>query len=436
MENKREYDASHFDIIFNDQEMVKTGYEVLDFNMNFMENTHTKVRLNLAVKKSHFNDWELFLSNRMNLDEGDVGVTLLLEKRKYFAGVLTSFRKGIHDDEGYKVEIELESKSILMDRTKYISVYQNPKLSYFDIIRQITSYYNDKLTIMGVTNKEKNDTGHFQLDNKIEKGIIVQYNETDWKFIARILSHLGLALNNIENGGIMIGFQKHTMENLEVNDKSSDYYEIVKKIASQTFKSRNLETSGFYVPGDKVFMKSNNGGYISSGEIVCRDNKFYGKYLLKDYDYTYPYIYNDNIKGVTLEGKIKRVPYATGNKLGVAAVTVDFMDGVNLKSKELSKENGLYKVSYRNDYIMVNGNIERRQFPYVTPYSKTKTGLFCTPEVGDNVLVYFGTNVESDGYVVGSVKNERSLRFSNPFERNYVTTEEEMELFGELDSDM
>lgn len=226
------------------------------------------------------------------------------------------------------------------------------------------------------------------------------------------------------------------MENLEIDKVNSNIYETVEKFGVKTYRSTKLETTSFYVPCDKISDDSNITGYISEGLVSVIENKFYGEYIIKKYEYINPYIYNDKIKGVAIEGKIKRVPYSSGNSLGIAAVTIDFNDGVVLKAKQLMKENSDYVVSSRNDYIMVNHKIKRQLFPYVTPYSQTKTGFFCTPEVGDNVLVYFGTNIESDGYVIGSIKNDKSIRFSNPFERNYITTSEEMELFGELDGDM
>lgn len=208
MSSTRNYDIEHFEIIFNEQEMDRLGYEILDFKMIFKENMHTNVKMKLKVKKSHFNNWELFLNDRSYIDTEDLSIVFLLNKRKYFSGVLSKMTKGMHDDGGYIVDIELESKSIMMDRNRYIEVYQNPMISYYDIIKQITTYYEEKVTIVGVTEKENNDTEYAKLNNKIEGGIIIQYNETDWEFIVRILSHLGLALHNSENGAVLIGFPR------------------------------------------------------------------------------------------------------------------------------------------------------------------------------------------------------------------------------------
>ena len=432
MENTRNYDVEQFGIIFNEQEMNKLGYEIIYFQMIFEENKHTIVKMKLEIKKSNYNDWDLFLNNRSYMDEDDYSVVLHLDKRKYFAGVVQKITKGIHNDGGYHVDIELVSQSIIMDRSRYIMIYQNSSLSYLDIIKYIAAYYDKKVSIIGVSDSVENNSDHNELNEKIENGIIVQYNESDWEFLIRILSHLGLCLYNSENGGVQIGFPKNTIEDLPIDQLNSNVYETVGKMGLQKYKIKKLETTSFYVPGDKL----NTYGYISSGIIMCKENKFYGEYTIKDYDYTNPYIYNENIKGVILEGRVKRIPYDKSNKLGVAVVTVDFIEGVESKAKELGKENGIYEVRGRNDYISLNGNLERWQFPYVTPFSKTKTGLFCTPEVGDKVLVYFGTNNESSGYVLGAAKNERSERFSNPFVRNYTTTEDEVGLFKALNDDL
>lgn len=59
------------------------------------------------------------------------------------------------------------------------------------------------------------------------------------------------------------------------------------------------------------------------------------------------------------------------------------------------------------------------QIPYVTPYSSSNTGLFCTPEKGDNVKLFFGSNNEEDIYIQGAVNNPGNGRFSDYENRNF-----------------
>jgi hypothetical protein len=429
------YSAESLTIIYNENKIPPNNYTIENFEMTFSENVHTLLKMTIMVKEDSFDKWAFVIINRSYMDTNDSSLVLAFDGTLHFSGIIKSITRGEHDDRGYLVDLVVESKSIIMDRTRYVAVYQNPNLSYFDVIKNIVDEYTDKVHIIGITNSGQNSTGRHELDQKISNGILVQYNETDWEFLMRILSHLGLALYNHENGSVLIGFMKEIMQ-IAIDPIKSNMYESMEKMGVQLLRSTKLEGPYLYMGGNKLYRNGNLIGYVAQGRISCHEDKFFGDYILRDFEYIHPLIYNEKIRGATLEGKVKRTPFSTQNKIGAAAMTIDFIDGVKLKARYLQEKNRIYKVAFRNDMVMSNHKLERYQFPYVTPYSKTKTGLFCAPEVGDNVLVYFSSNVEADAFVIGAAKNERSLRFTNPFERNYVTTQDERTLFGKLDRDL
>ncbi|MDR3258833.1 MAG: hypothetical protein LBT51_04370 [Fusobacteriaceae bacterium] len=429
------YSAENLIIVYNKNKIFPKNYTIENFEMTFSENVHTLLKMSIMVKEDSFNEWAFVINERSYMDKNDSSLVLVFDGNSHFSGIIKNITRGEYNDRGYLVELVVESKSIIMDRTRYVAVYQNPNLTYFDIIKDITDEYTDKVHILGITNSKENSTSHNELNTRISNGLLVQYNETDWEFISRILSHLGLALYNHENGSVLIGFHKQIMST-DIDPIQTNRYETMEKMGVQLLRSKKLDGPYLHMGGNKLYLNGNLLGYVAQGKIICREDKFFGEYILRDYEYIHPLIYNEKIKGATLEGKVKRTPYSTQNKIGAAAMTIDFIDGVKLKAGYLQENNQVYKVTYRNDMVISNHKLERYQFPYVTPYSKTKTGLFCAPEIGDNVLVYFSSNIEADAFVIGAAKNERSLRFTNPFERNYVTTQDERTLFGKLDSDL
>ena len=71
----------------------------------------------------------------------------------------------------------------------------------------------------------------------------------------------------------------------------------------------------------------------------------------------------------------------------------------------------------------------RFNFPYATPYSQTNTGLFCTPEINDNVTVYYPTEEEIESYIMGVISNSGNGRFSDPTIRNFSIKGENKNIF-------
>ena len=111
------------------------------------------------------------------------------------------------------------------------------------------------------------------------------------------------------------------------------------------------------------------------------------------------------------------LPIAKNGK--IAIMTVDFYSG--LQKAASNKSRNIIEIESGGDCFLLNNKEERFNFPYTTPYSKTNTGYFCTPEIMDTVAVNFPTTEESEGYVVWAVNNEGNIRFSNPYVRNYTT---------------
>lgn len=418
------YQIQDLEIVVDNELITSKGYTLLDFDMNFKENNHTQLSLKLKSKRDYINEWYFTKKESLDKDLNGNVITIMLQGRKVFTGIIQKLVLQESGSDEYEIFVLSKSKSELLDRNKIYRVFQNPNISYYDLITEVLERYKNLVNFIML--KEN-------LENKyIQNGLIVQYEETDWEFLVRIVSHLGLAIFNTENGGVTIGLSPNT-SNIKswINEKSS-----LHKIFDKNENYYEGNSLCFYTCGDRIENSSRYTiGYITEGKIISKEGYFQGKYTIKTNENMFLYIPHEKIKGIVIEGEVKRVPLNNFNN--IAIMTVDFTKGLEKIVRYKLKDNLWYKPLKGRDYSnLKKEKIQRFNFPYTTPYSKTKSGLFCTPEIGDTISVIFPTSEEGEAYVLGAVNNKESLRFSNPFIRSYNTTEKEQEVNIKLNKDL
>ena len=413
------------------------NYTLMKFEMKFKENTHTTIELEFKIKNAPHEEWIAFSEHKKT-------VVISFRGRKVFRGIVEKYICEDYYSNEYIIKLSLKSYSEILDRYRNYKVFQSSKLTYNDLILSIGKIY-ENVKILGT---EETNSLLTKLSIPIYKGLVIQYDETDWEFLVRIVSHLQTAVFNTENGGITIGLSKESSIQKIWNEIQSNLSE-VREHEEIYYIGTNLS---FYLCGERIFLKKgleeNEGkflGYITEGTVVLEGSVFKGKYIMKKENFIFPIQANKKIKGCAIEGRVRRVPLESKN--GIAYLTVDFTEGLE-RIKNIREEKVRQKAN-RADYnylIKTADNIsmgsndllgrKRFYFPYATPYSKSKTGLFCSPEMGDKVIVFFPSEEESEGYILTAINNENSIRFSNPFERNYIVTESEKELLVQLTKDM
>ncbi|MDR3223015.1 MAG: phage late control D family protein [Methanobrevibacter sp.] len=420
MEITKNMAQENFEIVLNSKTLDRNTYNLVEFKMNSEVNKHTELYMKFIIKKDHENDWQ-FGRHESGTTSIDIGseITVLLNERKYFSGIVQWGGTCEEYDDGIGVEASVFSKSEGMDRDINFRVYQNSSIKYIDIINDLLSR-NKFINIVGINgnNGEKSGLLNENLYKSIKKKIVIQFFETDWQFLIRIMSQIGLGVFNTENGAITLGFSK----DISINKKWELKHGNVKRLFDKYFTVfHKLESSDFYLLGDNVEEENKrNFGYITKAEINYSEDKFYGEYELRPYEYTYKYLVNENISNSTIEARIVGVPGNDGSE-DIAIMAVNFSNGI-FKTVEENKWNqeAHQKLNAFNDMINCQGKENYFIVPYNTPYSQTNTGYFCTPELNDNVLVRFKNNEESSAYVSGVINNSGNGRFSNPDVRNYT----------------
>ena len=79
------------------------------------------------------------------------------------------------------VRIEGKSRSWLMDREKHSRSFQNAKMTFQELAQEILANYKDADLIYAAAGKAVGS-------------LIVQYEETDWEFLQRVLSREGIMI--------------------------------------------------------------------------------------------------------------------------------------------------------------------------------------------------------------------------------------------------
>lgn len=151
-----------------------------------------------------------------------------------------------------------------------------------------------------------------------------------------------------------------------------------------------------YISGDKLMSL-----YLIKSEISMENNIIVNKlYCSSKYFEDQKYV--SKLQGLHLEARVVEV-IADKN---IAKMKVDFSNTLGFKDKSKNK----------------------KKIPFTTFYSKTNTGFFPTPEINDNVDVYFPTFDEEDVKIGLSIKNEESGRFCDYNKRNFGNNNVSIEL--------
>lgn len=272
------------------------------------------------------------------------------------------------------LEIEALSETFLMDIQKRSRSFQNENSSYEDVIRMVNSQYSDIQFIDDAT-----------YGSKIDK-LLVQYKETDWQFIKRIVSHFNCALvPACELKGI-----KYTLGSAE-NNKSFNInefnYSIKKGIQEYNIKCANdgydlseVDLISYEIATNKIMTLYNDVVFMERKLFVYRceielvNGVLLNKYILRDINgMKVRKIYNNNITGVSLQGRV------------------------------LDTKKDKVKVSLEIDGSPTNCDVAR-WFEFATIFSSPSgAGWYCMPEIEDVVRLYFPDNEEKHAYVISSM---------------------------------
>lgn len=291
---------------------------------------------------------------------------ILLKDEAAFTGVPADFRmkyvRGL-----LRVELELISMSTKMDTSKKKRSFQNLAVSYGEIIESVVKEYGGY-------------TSAAAYKSVCPKAPVIQYEETDWEFIRRMASHAGTyILPDVASTNPNIYVGEHNTA--EANEQSADYvmqrnlknYQIFKEngvsCSMQDYELFELESLCNYQAGSKINYQGRIYTIIRKEGAIDRGAFVFVYTLQAEQGTRVMEYYNENIQGVSINGKVLEV--SEGYKLKIHL----FIDD---------------KQESENAYA----------YQFATPYaSEGTTGWYAMPEAGEIVSLFIPSNDERKAYI-------------------------------------
>ena len=418
------YEGKNIGIILNKTKLE--NFVIQEFVLDENINEHQKLEIQLEMDDEQRKNLERII------EKEDVGIEIELAnvdkdvKRRVFSGIVDYFEILDYGSYGCKILMRAFSKSVLFDRKneKKYRVFQDRNLMFSDIIDEINKDYADKKLEIKYSDIAKKQIG----------SLIVQFDETDWKFLVRLASRLKTGMFVIEQGIILFGIvemgeikkeNKYFSDYSLVRDYKNLYYKVQSNkvinlgdtvsISENTVenegndKDSNGNKGNFSVLKTRIFLKN----FILKSEFLATDMSSY--HIFRKY--------NEKIKGCRIEANVERV-FEDG---GIAKMEVRFAEGLKKIVQERSNEES-------NDKAYDDYGIKRFPLSYQTFYSQTNTGFFCTPEVNDTVEVYFPNEDERFAKVSWAINNKGNGRFSDYTKRNFQVNQSDFNFSLNLNS--
>lgn len=352
------------------QNLKLAGYEVESIETCRVEalmGEHTQLTLR-AILKEEAKDDAIHTTNQAYPIE--VYVEDKDEKISLFHGIVTNVRVRFQTNV-YWLEIEAKSATYLMDITKHSRSFQDINMTYHEVIRSILRNYSNADCRINIP---EIPIGH----------LIVQYEETDWQFIKRIVSTFNEGLfPAIEVPGIRfyvsvepIAVRKMNIKRIDVRKDLDIYYHLK---ANSKHPVPEVAHTIYDIQADEIAYLMHN--------ITLKGHQFYIKRL------TYE-----------LEEGLLVNHYEVQLRQGLTEQIIFPMHlvGVALEGKILEPQED--KVRVHLDIDLEQDKNKAYWFPYSTmSASNDGSGWYCMPEVGDTVRVYFPTKYTKDAIALSSV---------------------------------
>ena len=289
------------------------------------------------------------------------------------------------------------SSSCLMDLVPHMRTFQDPSLTYREIIDTIMSGYTER-------------QGHCLMrgeDSSIEN-FILQYRESDWEFVKRMASCLGTCLfPDDRSDGISLSCGLLTAGTNNTKTVETKYYTMHKPLSEYRFK-KGRQINVFEPDIEEYQLESQE--FLNLGECL----QVNGQQL-------YVYEVNSKLYGSELSHRYS-LRHAKGFRQ--ANKYNPYCAGVSLKASILASAKDVVQVAVTGDE---NPNAKPRWFPYSTVYSSPDgTGWYCMPEPGDAVRLYVPSADEKEAYVISSVH----LQTNNREERQNPDNKSLMNKYG------
>lgn len=363
-----------------------------DMKVSFKINEHVKLNLT-AVLNSNESIYNAINTKNIEVYYGN--------DKTIFYGYVTNIDIS-NNEEVKEVKIEAKSMSYLLDIKSKSRSFQNQSMSISSLISTILGEYSSVNYIVNLP------------DSSIGE-LLVQYEETDWEFLKRVISKYNLGI-----------FTYCTSKNIELSLGTPN-------------QNQNVDLSTVRY---KVYKDLNEFSDISKNSLSDTCESEYVTYEVDSYDVL---SIGDNVNFMS-------------HSFNVLEGSYEICDGILLNRYKLRSRNGLRQkrdfnnkiigsslggeiIGVQGELVQVHLDIDSSQSTSTAKWFKFSTmsassdgsGWYCMPEIGDSVKVYFPTNDEDESFAVSAVSNykqgagESKDRMGDPSTK-YLRTSEDKEV--------
>ena len=191
------FEENNLELLLNGKKI--SGYSLNKFLLKGNVNKHTKLKMEIEISKESNSLYEEVTGTK------DCKIEVYLNKKidekktiriPLFDGMIYKSKLQNYGNMGMRFSLKGKSKSIFLDREEKFRAFQDTEMTFREIVDIILKDYKDKKIKIFMNEKA---------DEKI-KDLIIQYYETDWEFLSRIASHLGMGLVVTKASEITFGF--------------------------------------------------------------------------------------------------------------------------------------------------------------------------------------------------------------------------------------
>lgn len=340
---------------------VNAPYEIirlLDFELTQKINEHGKVYITALIPDEDHakydglaHDEDVLEVYEMDEDRGTVSI---------FKGIVTNIRIAFKNGV-YHMYIEAASFTYLMDQQRKNRSFQNGKLTYYQLFRELIDAYPHGDFIDLTDSNQKLD------------GFTIQYGESDWEFLKRMASHLQTGLIAEITSvfpRLWLGASKEQVK----GELRSINFSLQKTKSGPRYTYAEVEDTKRFELGDVVVFRRKHWVIDQIHAEMKQGIMTYGYVLVPGAGIPREVIHNPLIKGTSIEGKVI----------------------------DLNSENESVKLHLSVDSMQ--SKVEGCWFSYPTMYTGDGIGWHCMPELGDHVHLYFPSNNEKEARVVQSLR--------------------------------